>query len=98
MINANHFVQNVPGYLQSLRSIRIRIYIIRLAIYQLRKVYTYTPSDIISRCSLVVAIALITDIAEPSPGSRRPMVLEQLRLYGETSRLLTVVDTIAHVS
>jgi len=98
MINANHFVQNVPGYLQSLRSIRIRIYIIRFAIYQLRKIYPHTPSNVISRCSLIVAIAMITDIAEPSPRPRRAVVLEKLRLYRKTRRLLTIVDTIAHIS
>jgi hypothetical protein len=41
---------------------------------------------------------MITDVAEPSPRSRRAVMLEQLRLHRKTRRLLTAVNAIAHKS
>lgn len=74
------------------------IYLIRSATDQLREVQTHAPSDVACECLVVEATAVIREIAETSLGSDWTMMLEKLRLHGETSSKLSTVHSIAHIA
>lgn len=83
--------------IQLLRAILEQISIIRSPSNQLLEVKPHAPTDIASKSPVVIPIAVIRDIAEPSAKADWAVVLEELRLNRQTDAQFAAFDAITHV-